>query len=203
MLLLLLGLAAVAAAWFLGGPLRSRLEASLLVGELEQTDGGTWRAVPVDRGGGPLSPRMVAGELGGDDVEVAGSLLFLPFEHSRELAILRQETPARTSESFVSAGVESLDRGLAFRSSDAAWLRGFLAREDVRGALTALCARAQADPSFGVVRAGRGAGEIALRRLVGRRSGLFYFRDREGGPFDASDVRDLVRILAPLKRALS
>ena len=120
-----------------------------------------------------------------------------------ELAILRQATPALASEAFVPAGVETLDCALAFRSADAPWLRGFLAREDVRSALGKLRARAEADTSFGVVRAGRGVGEIALRRLVGRRSGLFYFRDPEGGPFDAADVRDLVQILAPLKHALS
>jgi hypothetical protein len=203
MLLLLLGLAAVVGAWLLGGRLRSRLDASMLVDELRETGIGTWRAVPVDRAGGPLSPRMVAGEVGGDEVEVAGSLLFLPFEHSRELAILRQETPALASEAFVPAGVATLDGALAFRSADAAWLRGFLARDDVRSALAKLCARAEADSSFGAVRAGRGVGEIALRRLVGRRSGPSYFRDPEGGPFDAADVRDLVQILAPLKRALS
>jgi len=53
------------------------------------------------------------------------------------------------------------------------------------------------------VRAGRGVGEIAYRKLVGSRAGLFYFRDPEAGPLDATDIRDLVRILVPLKLALA
>lgn len=203
MLLLSLGIAAVAAAWFVLGRMRSRLEASFLADELRELGEGTWRAAPVDPSRGLLSGAMLAGEVGGDRVEVAGSLLFLPFEHPRELAILRQETPPRASEAFVPSGHAALDGALAFRSADAQWLRGFLAREDVRQALGPLSARADGDPSFVAVRAGRGVGEIAYRKLVGSRSGLFYFRDPEAGPLAAADIRDLVRILAPLKHVLA
>jgi len=52
------------------------------------------------------------------------------------------------------------------------------------------------------VRAGRGAGEPPYRKLVGGRSGLLYFRDPEAGPIDADDIRDVVRILRPLKQTL-
>jgi hypothetical protein len=202
MLLLLFGVAGVAAALFFFGRLRTRSEASFVAEELRDMGEGTWQAVPIDPDRGPLSPGMVAGEVGGDRVEVAGSLLFLPFEHSHEMAILPQETPARASESFLVSGLDAIDCALAFRSADTQWLRGFLAREDVRQALAPLCARAGDDPSFVAVRAGRGVGKPPYRQLVGSRSGLFFFRDPEAGAFDATDIRDLLRILAPLKRAL-
>jgi hypothetical protein len=202
MLLLVIGIAGAAAALFVFGRLRSRLEASFLADELREAGEGTWQAVPVDPARGRLSPSMLSGEVGGDRVEASGSLLFLPFEHSRELAILRQETPARVSESFVPSGEPAIDCGLAFRSSDPQWLRSFLARDDVRQALAPLCARAGEDASFVVVRAGRGVGEAQYRRLVGERSGLLYYRDPEAGRLDADDIREVVRILRPLKRAL-
>jgi hypothetical protein len=202
MLLLVLGMAAVVVALFVFGRLRSRLEASFLADELRETGEGTWQAVAVDASGGRLSPSMLAGEVGGDRVEAAGSLLFLPFEHSRELAILRQETPVHESESFVPSGHAPIDCALAFRSSDTDWLRAFLSREDVRQALVPLCARAGDDSSFVAVRAGRGAGEPPYTKLVGSRSGLLHFRDPEAGPLDAEGIRDVVRILRPLKRTL-
>ncbi|PYQ14821.1 MAG: hypothetical protein DMF80_11475 [Acidobacteria bacterium] len=202
MLLLPLGIAAVFIALFVLGRMRSRLEASFLADELRDMGEGAWAAVPLDPTRGPLSRRKLAGEVNGHRVEVAGSLLFLPFEHPRELAILRQENPAHSSEAFVPSGHADIDCALAFRSADRAWLRGFLAREDVRQALRPVCARAD-DPSFVAVRAGRGVGEIAYRKLVGSRAGLFYFRDPEAGPLDATDIRDLVRILVPLKLALA
>lgn len=202
MLLLVLGMAAVVLVLFVLGRVRSRLEASFLADELRETGEGTWQAVAIGDGGGRLSPSMLAGEVGGDRVETTGSLLFLPFEHSRELAILRQETPIHEGESFVPSGHAPIDCALAFRSSDTQWLRGFLAREDVRQALAPLCARAGDDASFVAVRAGRGAGEPPYRKLVGGRSGLLYFRDPEAGRLDADDIRDVVRILRPLKRTL-
>src|SRR5262245_10379153 len=202
MLGLLLALAAAAVIWFVLARLRRRLESSFLADELQETGEGTWRAVPAPRAGGLLTPRVVAGEVGGDAVEVAGTLLFLPFEHARELAIVRQQTPAHRSAGFVSTGVEALDCSLAFRSTDEAWLKGFLSREDVRSALGALCARAGEDPAIVAVRVGSGAGGPVYRQRVGGRSGIFVFRDPEAGPLDAADVRDLVRILVPLKRAL-
>jgi hypothetical protein len=202
MLLLLLGIAAVAAVLFVLGRMRSRIEASFLADELKEMGEGTWRAVPIDPARGWLSPSMLAGEVGGDHVDAAGSLLFLPFEHSRELAILPRETPVHDSESFVPSGHAAIDGALAFRSTDTEWLRGFLAREDVRQALIPLCARAGDDASFVAVRAGRGAGEPPYRALVGSRSGLLYFRDPESGPLDADDIRDVVRILRPLKQTL-
>jgi hypothetical protein len=201
MLGLLLALAAVAAAWLILALLRRRLEASFLADELQQSGEGVWRAVPA-RAGGLLTPRMVAGEVRGDAVEVVGSLLFLPFEHAHELAIVRQATPSRGSAGFVPAGVEALDASLAFRSTDPEWLRSFLSREDVRSALGPLVARAGDDPAFVAVRVGRGAGHPAYRKVVGSRSGIFCSRDPEAGPLGASDVQALVRILAPLKRAL-
>ena len=193
----------VAAALFFFGRLRTRLEASFLADELREMGEGTWQARPIDPGCGPLSAGMLSGEVSGDPVEVAGPFLFLPFEHSRELAILRQETPAHASEAFVTSGQADIDGTLAFRSADAAWLRGFLGRDDVRQALRPVCTRAGDDPSFVAVRAGRGVGEIAYRKLVGSRSGLFYFRDPEAGPLDATDIRDLVRVLLPLKLTLA
>ena len=66
-----------------------------------------------------------------------------------------------------------------------------------------LCARAADDTSFIAVRAGRGVGEPPYRTLVGSRSGLFFFRDPELGALDATEIRDLVRILVPLKRTLA
>jgi hypothetical protein len=203
MLLLLFGVAVVTGALFFFHRLRTRLEASFLADELRDMGEGTWQAVPMDPDHGRLSPGMLRGDVRGDRVEVAGSLLFLPFEHTRELAILPQETPAHESESFVPSGLGALDCGLAFRSSDQEWLRAFLSREDVRQALVPLCARAAADASFVAVRAGRGVGEPPYRKLVGSRSGLFFFRDPEAGALDAGDIRDLVRILAPLKRTLT
>ncbi|HVD76165.1 MAG TPA: hypothetical protein VNH43_01085 [Vicinamibacteria bacterium] len=203
MLLLLFGVAVVAAALFFFGRLRTRLEASFLADELREMGEGTWQARPIDPRRGPLSPGMLSGEVSGDPVEVAGPFLFLPFEHSRELAIVRQETPAHASESFVPSGYEALDCALAFRSADAGWLRGFLSREDVRKALAPLCTRAADDPSFIAVRAGRGVGEPPYRQLVGGRSGLFFFRDPEVGALDATEIADLVRILVPLKRTLA
>lgn len=203
MLLLLAGVAAVAVALFLFGRMRTRIEASFLAEELQEMGGGSWKAVPVNPAWGRFSRAILAGEVAGDRVEVAGSLLFLPFEHSRELAILRQERPARDSEAFVSSGDAGIDSSLAFRSGDPAWLRGFLARADVRQALGPLCARAGDDPSFVAVRAGRGVGDIEYRNLVGTRSGLFYFHDPEAGPLGAPDIHDLVRVLAPLKRAMA
>jgi hypothetical protein len=201
-MLLLLGAAAVVAALFLFRRLRTRQEASFLADELREMGEGTWQARPLDPGRGRLSEGMLAGEVRGDAVEVAGSLLFLPFEHSRELAILRRETPAHDSESFVLSGLETLDCGLAFRSADREWLRAYLSREDVRQALAPLCARAAEDPSFVAVRAGRGMGEPPYHKLVGRRSGLFFHRDPEAGALDAAGIRDLVKILAPLKRTI-
>jgi hypothetical protein len=103
----------------------------------------------------------------------------------------------------VSSGDAAIDCGLAFRSGDPSWLRAFLARADVRQALGPLCTRAGDDPSFVAVRAGRGVGEIAYRNLVGTRSGLFYFHDPDAGPLGAADIHDLVRVLAPLKRAMA
>jgi|SRR6266571_4550018 len=201
-MLLLLGAAVVGAALFFFGRVRTRLEASFLAEELREMGEGAWEARPIDPGRGRLSAGMLAGEVRGDRVEVAGSLLFLPFEHSRELAILRRETPAHDSESFVLSGLEALDGGLAFRSSDREWLRAYLAREDVRQALGPLCARAAEDPSFIAVRAGRGAGERPYRKLVWGRSGLFFYREPEAGALDAPGIRELIRILAPLKRTL-
>jgi hypothetical protein len=202
MLLLLCGVAVAVSALFFFHRMRTRLEASFLADELREMGEGTWQARPMDPDRGRLSPGMLAGEVRGDRVEVAGALLFLPFEHPRELAILRQETPAHASESFVPSGQQGLDCGLAFRADDREWLRAFLAREDVRRALVPLCARAADDPSFVAVRAGRGVGEPPYRKLVGSRSGLFFFRDPEAGAFDAADIRELVRILVPLKRTL-
>jgi hypothetical protein len=202
MLLLVLGIAAVAVVLFVFGRMRSRIEASFLADELKEMGEGTWQAVPIDPVRGWLSPSMLAGEVGGDRVEAAGSLLFLPFEHSRELAILRQETPVHDPESFVPSGHAGIDCALAFRSTDTQWLRGFLAREDVRQALVPLCARARDDAAYVAVRAGRGAGEPPYRKLVGSRSGLLYFHDPEAGPIDADDIRDVVRILRPLKQTL-
>jgi hypothetical protein len=46
-------------------------------------------------------------------------------------------------------------------------------------------------------------GEPPYRQLVGGRSGLFFFRDPEVGALDATEIRDLVRILVPLKRTLA
>jgi hypothetical protein len=203
MLLFVFGVAVVAAALFLFGRLRTRLEASFLADELREMGEGTWQARPIDPRRGPLSAGMLSGDVSGDPVEVAGPFLFLPFEHSRELAILRQETPAHASESFVPSGHPAIDGALAFRSTETEWLRGFLSRDDVRQALGPLCARAADDPSFVAVRAGRGVGEPSYRRLVGSRSGLFFFRDPEGGALDATEIRDLVRILVPLKRTLA
>jgi len=201
-MLLLLSLAVVAGALFFFARMRSRLEASFLADELREMGEGTWRAVPTDPAWGPLSSRILAGEVGGDRVEVAGPFLFLPFEHSRELAILRQETPPHDSESFASSGYADIDCALAFRAGDTAWLRGWLSREDVKQALGPLCRRVSDDASFVAVRAGRGVGELAHRKLVGSRSGLFFFRDPESGALEATDIRDLVRILAPLKHTL-
>jgi hypothetical protein len=201
MLLLLFPAVAVVALLFFGR-LRTRWEAFYVAAELREMGEGTWRAAPIDPRRGRLSPGMLIGEVGGDPVEVAGSLLFLPFEHPRELAILPQQTPARASGSFVPSGLGAVDCALAFRSADPVWLRGFLSREDVREALAPLCARAADDPSFLAVRAGRGMGEFPYRKLVGSRSGLFFFRDPEAGALDATDIRDLLRILVPLKRAL-
>jgi len=203
MLLLLLGAAVVVAAMFFFQRLRTRLEASFLADELREMGEGTWQARPMDPDRGRLSAGMLAGEVRGDAVEVAGSLLFLPFEHSRELAILRRETPAHDSEAFVLSGFEALDCGLAFRSSDREWLRGYLSREDVRQALAPLCARVAEDPSFVAVRAGRGVGEPPYHKLVGTRSGLFFHREPDAGALDAAGIRDLVKILAPLKRTLA
>ncbi len=203
MLLLVLGVAVVAAALFFFGRLRTRLEASFLADELREMGEGTWQARPIDPRRGPLSAGMLCGQVSGDQVEVAGPFLFLPFEHSRELAILRQETPAYASESFVPSGHDVIDGTLAFRSAEPEWLRGFLSRADVRQALGPLCARAADDPSFIAVRAGRGVGEPRYRKLVGSRSGLFFFRDPEVGALDAAEIRDLVRILVPLKRTLA
>ena len=202
-MLLLLGAAVVVAAMFLFRRLRTRLEASFLADELREMGEGTWQARPIDPRRGPLSAGMLSGEVSGDGVEVAGPFLFLPFEHARELAILRQETPAHASESFVPSGQPALDCGLAFRSADTEWVRGVLAREDVLRALGTLCARAADDTSFIAVRAGRGVGEPPYRTLVGSRSGLFFFRDPELGALDATEIRDLVRILVPLKRTLA
>jgi hypothetical protein len=202
-LLFLFGAAVVVAALIFFRRVRTRLEASFLADELREMGEGTWQARPMDPDRGRLSPGMLAGQVRGDQVEVAGSLLFLPFEHPRELAILRQETPAHDSEVFVTSGQPMLDCGLAFRSADREWLRGFLSREDVRQALAPLCERAADDPSFVAVRAGRGMGEPPYQKLVGTRSGLFFFRDPEAGALDAGDIRDLVRILAPLKRTLT
>ena len=202
MLLLFFGVAVVAAALFYFRRLRTRLEASFLADELREMGEGTWQAVPIDPHHGRLSPGMLTGDVRGDRVEVAGPFLFLPFEHPRELAILRRETPAHDSESFVPSGQEALDCGLAFRSADREWLRAFLSREDVRQALVPLCARAAEDVSFVAVRAGRGVGEPPYRTFVGTRAGLFFYRDPEAGALDAADIRDLVRILAPLKRLL-
>jgi len=201
-MLLLFGVVAVAAALYFFGRMRTRLEASFLADELHEMGEGTWRALPIDPRRGPLSAGMLSGEVSGDRVEVAGPFLFLPFEHSRELAILPQETPARASESFVPSGHVALDGALAFRSAETEWLRAFLSRDDVRQALGPLCARAADDPSFVAVRAGRGVGEPPYRELVGSRSGLFFFRDPEVGALDATEIRDLVRILVPLKRTL-
>jgi len=203
MLLLVFGVAVVVAALLFFGRLRTRLEASFLADELREMGEGTWQARPIDPRRGPLSAGMLSGEVSGDRVEVAGPFLFLPFEHSRELAILRQDTPAHASESFVPSGQPALDCALAFRSADTEWLRGFLAREDVLRALGPLCARAADDTSFIAVRAGRGVGEPPYRTLVGSRSGLFFFRDPELGALDATEIRDLVRILVPLKRTLA
>lgn len=202
MLLLVLGIAAIALVLFVFGRLRSRLEASFLADELKEAGEGTWQAVPIGPGRGRLSPSMVAGDVGGDRVEAAGSLLFLPFEHSRELAIVRRDAPVHDSESFVPSGSAAIDGALAFRSSDTEWLRGFLARDDVRLLLAPLCARAGDDTSFVAVRAGRGSGEPPYKELVGSRSGLLYFRDPEAGPLDADAIREIVRILRPLKRTL-
>jgi hypothetical protein len=202
-MLLLFGVAVVAAALFVFGRMRTRLEASFLADELREMGEGTWQARPIDPRRGPLSAGMLSGEVSGDRVEVAGPFLFLPFEHSRELAILRQETPAHASESFVLSGHDAIDCALAFRSADTEWLRGFLARQDVRQALGPLCARAAADASFVAVRAGRGVGEPPYRELVGSRSGLFFFRDPEAGALDATEIRDLIRVLVPLKRTLA
>jgi hypothetical protein len=201
-MLLVLGVAVVVGALFFFGRLRTRLEASFLADELSAMGEGTWQARPIDPARGRLAEGMLAGEVRGDAVEVAGSLLFLPFEHSRELAILPQETPARDSESFVLSGLDTLDCGLAFRSSDREWLRGYLSREDVRQALAPLCARVAEDASFVAVRAGHGAGEPPYDKLVDRRSGLFFYREPEAGALDAAGIRDLVRILVPLKRTL-
>ena len=203
MLLLLAGVAVVAVALFLLGRMRSRIEASFLADELKDLGAGTWQAVPIDPAWGAFSRGILAGEVDGDRIEVAGSMLFMPFEHARELAILPQEKPARDSEAFVPSGDAAIDGVLAFRSADAPWLRGFLARPEVREALRPICARAGDDPSFVAVRAGRGAGEIGYRRVVGARAGLFYFHDPEAGPLAAADIHDLVRALAPLKRALA
>ncbi len=203
MLLLVLGAAVVAAALFFFARVRTRLEASFLAEELREMGEGVWEARPIDPDRGRLSAGMLAGEVRGDRVEVAGPLLFLPFEHSRELAILRRETSAHDSEAFVPSGLEALDCGLAFRSSDREWLRAYLAREDVRQALTALCARAADDPSFVAVRAGRGVGQPPYHKLVGTRAGLFFYREPDAGALDAVGIRDLVRILAPLKRTLA
>ena len=202
MLLLLFGVAVVVAALLFFRRVRTRLEASFLADELREMGEGAWRAVPMDPARGWLSPGMLAGDVGGDPVEVAGSLLFLPFEHSRELAILPQETPAHDSQPFVPSGLAALDGALAFRSADREWLRGYLSREDVRQTLAPLGARVADDPSFVAVRAGRGSGEPAYRKLVGSRSGLLFFRDPEAGAFDAAGIRDLIRILVPVKRTL-
>jgi len=102
----------------------------------------------------------------------------------------------------VLSGLEALDCGLAFRSSDREWLRGYLSREDVRQALAPLCALVAEEPSFVAVRAGRGVGEPPYHKLVGTRSGLFFYREPEAGALDAAGIRDLVKILAPLKRTL-
>jgi hypothetical protein len=201
-LLLLFGIAAAVVALFVFSRMRSRLEASFLADELREAGEGTWRAVPIHPSGGRLAPSKLEGEVGGDRVEAAGPLLFLPFEHSRELAILRQETPVHGAESFVSCGHAGIDGTLAFRSRDPEWLRAFLARDDVRQALAPLCTRAGDDSSFVAVRAGRGAGEPPYDKLVGDRSGLFYYRDPEAGPLDADDIRDVLRVLRPLKRTL-
>jgi hypothetical protein len=203
MLLLLFGVAVVAAALFFFGRLRTRLEASFLADELREMGEGTWQARPIDPRRGPLSAGVLSGDLGGDQVEVAGPFLFLPFEHSHELAILRQVTPAHASPSFVPSGHQAIDAALAFRSAETDWLRRFLSREDVRQALGPLCARAADDPSFVAVRAGRGVGEAPYRKLVGSRAGLFFFRDPEMGALDATEIRDVVRILVPLKRTLA
>lgn len=203
MLLFLFGAAVVVAALVFFRRVRTRLEASFLADELREMGEGTWQALPIDPDRGRLSPGMLAGEVRGDRVEVAGGFLFLPFEHARELAILRRDTPADDSESFVPSGQDALDCGLAFRSADREWLRGFLSREDVRQALAPICTWAGDDPSFVAVRAGRGVGEPPYRKLVGSRSGLFFYRDPEAGALEAADIRDLVRILAPLKRALA
>ena len=203
MLLLLLGAVVVVAALVFFRRLRTRMEASFLADELREMGEGVWHARPIDPDRGRLSEGMLAGEVRGDAVEVAGSLLFLPFEHSRELAVLRRETPAHDAEAFVLSGLEALDCGLAFRSSDREWLRAYLSREDVRQALAPLCARAAEDPSFVAVRAGRGAGEPPYHKLVGARSGLFFYREPDAGSLDAAGIRDLVRILAPLKRTLT
>jgi len=202
MLLFLFGAAVVVSALVFFRRVRTRLEASFVADELREMGEGTWQALPIDPDRGRLSPGMLAGDVRGDRVEVAGSFLFLPFEHPRDLAILPQEKPAHASESFVPSGQDALDCGLAFRSADREWLRAFLSREDVRQALAPLCAWAAADPSFVAVRAGRGVGEPSYRKLVGTRSGLFFYRDPEAGALDAADIRDLVRILAPLKRTL-
>jgi hypothetical protein len=73
MLLLLAGVAAVAVALFLLGRMRTRLEASFLAEELQEMGGGTWQAVPVNPAWGRFSRGILAGEVGGDRVEVAGS----------------------------------------------------------------------------------------------------------------------------------
>lgn len=202
MLLLLFGVAAAVIALFVFSRMRSRLEASFLADELREGGEGTWRAVPIDPSGGRLSPSKLEGEVGGDRVEAAGSLLFLPFEHARELAIVRREAAGHGTESFLTCGHGGIDDSLAFRSRDPEWLRAFLARDDVRQVLAPLCTRAGDDSSFVAVRAGRGAGEPPYDRLVGDRSGLFYYRDPEAGPLDADDIRDVLRILRPLKRTL-
>ena len=58
MLLLVLGVAVVAAALFFFGRLRTRLEASFLADELREMGEGTWQARSIDPRRGPLSASL-------------------------------------------------------------------------------------------------------------------------------------------------